>query len=337
MAQTTNYEQNEVIFKAGDKAESMFILRKGTVKIFLEKDNTEITLAVLQQGAVFGEMAFFDDQPRSAGARCVESSELTQVSKQDFNRLLMQIPKWLHTMMNALSMRLRTTNDRLKDVEAKLIASSGAGGQKSIAVLPNQSHPFQLALNALKLMTLVYLKEGEKLDNEMIIKYEAVKEYWDEFFPSSKDYLEPIVRSASKTNFITSRVGDDGVYIITIPNKNALAHFTTHGTRIAQKLDYVHPSFSTLTIQIFQEILKIGEETLKDEVQLSLQGVLEHLKKGGKNVENWGKHLESIGKIPEVKMTQNGADTLIHLNVKEHKTILTYIRYLKKFYDDGLA
>lgn len=335
MAQTKSYAENRIIFKLGDTADAMYIVRKGSVKIFLAKDNSEISLAILQEGAIFGEMAFFDNQPRSASARCLTAAELTEISKQDFQKLLTQIPKWLYTMIQSLSLRLRTTNERLKDVESKL--GSGVMGNKSISVLAREKYPFQHTLNGLKIVLLSFSKDGEKFEKEICIVYENPKSIWEDFFFEDKDMFDKIIKTSVKVGFFTIKPSPKNILSIYINNKNSLSHFINTATLIAKKLDTVTQIFSATTIQMFQEILELGQESLNNDVSLSFQGILEHMKKAGKETKDWDLHLEEIAKIPEIEIVKNGNDILIKLKIKEHKTILNYIRILKKYHVDGLV
>src|SRR5690606_13731094 len=118
--------------------------RKGQLKVFLQKGNEEIPLATLHEGAIVGEMAFIDDKPRSASVRSLVPCELTVITRADFDKLLTQVPKWMVSMLQSLSGRLRTTNEKLQKLEqAQLLASTPAEGSK---ILPNQRYPYQTIL-----------------------------------------------------------------------------------------------------------------------------------------------------------------------------------------------
>ena len=62
------YEDGEVIFREGDKGEGMYVIQAGKVKITKQTTSGEVTLSVLEDGDIFGEMALFDKLPRSATA-----------------------------------------------------------------------------------------------------------------------------------------------------------------------------------------------------------------------------------------------------------------------------
>ncbi|MBW7997684.1 MAG: cyclic nucleotide-binding domain-containing protein [Candidatus Glassbacteria bacterium] len=105
-AENIKCETDEMIFREGDVGHQFFAIRKGKVKIRKEKSGT--ILATLGPGEVFGEMAVLDNQPRSASAISVKSSELFAF---DGHRLLDDFPhlsvKLLRYLARELSRRLR--------------------------------------------------------------------------------------------------------------------------------------------------------------------------------------------------------------------------------------
>ncbi|RYZ85460.1 MAG: cyclic nucleotide-binding domain-containing protein, partial [Proteobacteria bacterium] len=109
-------KKGELLFKAGDSSDGMYVLRKGQIQIFLDKGGNDIVLASVAAGGMIGEMSLFDKKPRSASARAMEETEVTQISNDDFNKIISQIPKWLVSLMATLSSRLRDTNERLQDL-----------------------------------------------------------------------------------------------------------------------------------------------------------------------------------------------------------------------------
>src|SRR2546430_17715708 len=57
-----------VLFREGDRGQTMYVIRSGKVNISKRIGDSEITLAVLGAGEFFGEMALLGGLPRSAGA-----------------------------------------------------------------------------------------------------------------------------------------------------------------------------------------------------------------------------------------------------------------------------
>ena len=61
--------KGETVFQQNETEQDIYIILKGSVGIFIRDiDNNRISLATLEKGAVFGEMAYITDEPRTANA-----------------------------------------------------------------------------------------------------------------------------------------------------------------------------------------------------------------------------------------------------------------------------
>jgi CRP/FNR family cyclic AMP-dependent transcriptional regulator len=96
----------ETIFREGDAARDMFVIRKGHVAIRLGNR----TLAELGERSIFGEMALIDAAPRSATAIAMTDCELVPVSEKQFLFLVSQTPYFALNVMRVLARRLDATN-----------------------------------------------------------------------------------------------------------------------------------------------------------------------------------------------------------------------------------
>ena len=62
------FPSGEILFRDGDAAETMYVLRSGRVRVFKEVNGREKTLAFIEAGDFFGEMALLNNKPRTASA-----------------------------------------------------------------------------------------------------------------------------------------------------------------------------------------------------------------------------------------------------------------------------
>jgi CRP/FNR family cyclic AMP-dependent transcriptional regulator len=106
---TRTAKAGEIIFKEGDKAEELFVIKSGQVEIRIGNRR----FSELSANSIFGEMALIDDAPRSATAVAMTDVELVPVSEKQFLFLVSQTPFFALKVMRVLARRLRATSKSL--------------------------------------------------------------------------------------------------------------------------------------------------------------------------------------------------------------------------------
>ncbi len=104
-------QAGEVLFDKGDQAHTMFVVRSGRIEIF---DGTVI-LETAGAGAIVGEMAVVDAEPRSASARALVASEVIAIDQPHFMEMVGKTPAFAIQVMRVMGRRLRAMNDRLRN------------------------------------------------------------------------------------------------------------------------------------------------------------------------------------------------------------------------------
>jgi len=98
-----------LIFREGEKADELFIIKSGYVRIQVGNR----TMADLTVDNIFGEMALIDSEPRSATAVAITDVKLVPISEKQFLFLVSQTPYFAFKVMRILAQRLRVTNKSL--------------------------------------------------------------------------------------------------------------------------------------------------------------------------------------------------------------------------------
>ncbi|HKX17413.1 MAG TPA: Crp/Fnr family transcriptional regulator [bacterium] len=107
------YRAGEPVFREGDPGTALYVVDTGEIRILLGgADGKEVVLSLLGSGEFFGELALLDGEPRSADAVATVPTELLVLPRDDFLRLLREVPAVAVNMLAALSRRFRRT-DRL--------------------------------------------------------------------------------------------------------------------------------------------------------------------------------------------------------------------------------
>ena len=103
-----------VLFREGDRGEEMYILQSGKIKISKKIRGVEKTLATLEKGEFFGEMAILNDKPRSASAETIEECEMLVIDRKTFETLPRSNVEIAIRFIKRLADRLRETNDQME-------------------------------------------------------------------------------------------------------------------------------------------------------------------------------------------------------------------------------
>ena len=113
------YPPKTVVFKEGDKGDALYIVKSGKINI-LKRNSQGIdsVLVSLGKGAVVGDMAIIDEQPRSASLGTVQETIFLIITKDDFRTLLGTVPEISFQILKLTTERLRATNAHLKELEA---------------------------------------------------------------------------------------------------------------------------------------------------------------------------------------------------------------------------
>jgi CRP/FNR family transcriptional regulator len=112
-------EPDEIFYTPQDRSERLFVLWKGRVRIYKTTNGREFTLAMVDEGTVFGEMALTAQRLREAYAKAMEPSELSVMRRQDLERLILKKPEVGLRITHLLSERLRRYETRLEDITLK--------------------------------------------------------------------------------------------------------------------------------------------------------------------------------------------------------------------------
>jgi CRP/FNR family transcriptional regulator, cyclic AMP receptor protein len=135
------FRAGEVIFHRDDSGQVLYMIKEGKVKIcIISPDGQEVSLAVLGKGDYFGEFSLLDGLSRSTDAVALEKVECYTLQRSDFHNAILQNPKIAISVLEALTKRLRTTDQMVEDlifldiygrVAKKLLELADAHGVKT--------------------------------------------------------------------------------------------------------------------------------------------------------------------------------------------------------------
>ena len=120
--------KGHVLFHEGDHGDACYIVRRGTCRVTREHpDGRAITLANLGPGAIFGELAMFDGERRSASVEALEDTDLLALPASDVRSLIREHPEMAEKVVVALTRRIRDANERISRQSFQTVPSRVAG------------------------------------------------------------------------------------------------------------------------------------------------------------------------------------------------------------------
>ncbi len=111
------FARDEVIFHRDDPASHLYVIVAGTVKIALPDENgREVVVALERGGDEFGELALFDDSPRSATVTALAETECLLLARKDFMEALDRNHDAMRKMLGLLAQMVRRSSGRVEDL-----------------------------------------------------------------------------------------------------------------------------------------------------------------------------------------------------------------------------
>lgn len=118
---------NSIVFRQGDLGDGMFLVLNGELRARTVNGDMELILGTFRTGDFFGDMALFDNGPRSADVVANIDSRLIKISSGNFYRLIREAPAlatpFLQAAARTLASRIRADNKRLAQLSEQFATS----------------------------------------------------------------------------------------------------------------------------------------------------------------------------------------------------------------------
>jgi CRP/FNR family cyclic AMP-dependent transcriptional regulator len=156
-----HFAPQHVVFREGDDSDTCYVVQAGHARAVREhRDGRQITLATFGPGDIFGELAMFDAEKRSATIEAVGELDALAILGADMRRLMREHPDIAVKLVIALAARLRAANERLarqsfQTVQSRVAAvlgqlveqtrSEGGPAEGGVEITATQAELAQLA------------------------------------------------------------------------------------------------------------------------------------------------------------------------------------------------
>ena len=111
------YRRGDIIFQKDDPGHSLFIVARGSVRIYVPStQGADLTLAVLGPGHFFGDLSLLDGRPRSASAAALGDTNVVILERSDFVAVIRTRPAAVMSVLAVVVRRLRDTDEMASDL-----------------------------------------------------------------------------------------------------------------------------------------------------------------------------------------------------------------------------
>jgi len=207
--------QGQYLFREGDPPDAMYVIKSGKLAVTKAKSNSEITLAEIGPGAMVGEMAFFDNKPRSASVKAVKDTEVIGLPYKALHAQFAQFPEWAKAIMRTVNDHLRTANARIKTLEK--------GGDDEGVFPP---HTISKLMAVLSFVSLKYGEKSPTAPNEIIVPSGTLRNYTIQVFFEATNKMQKLLAVLSSLGYASVEDLGEGKQKITVKNLDFLFGFT---------------------------------------------------------------------------------------------------------------
>jgi len=124
MMRTTKRPRGEWIYVLGDRANSIYFVQEGRLKMTaLSEDGHEVLYEIIGPGEIFGDTSTILGIPRTTSAQALEDSLLREISRKDFESLLAAYPEMSLQLLKSVGLRLKKAEAQLLNVVCNDVAT----------------------------------------------------------------------------------------------------------------------------------------------------------------------------------------------------------------------
>lgn len=311
----------QVLFSKGEDSNGMYLVRKGELQVYLEQQGREVPLANVSGGGMIGEMALFDQKPRSASVKAVSDVEITQITNDDFRKLIKQIPRWFTSLMITLSGRLRATNERLQSMEAKTT---------------DDMEYMQSILKIIYLIDLIWHKEGIKEGKVWTIEQDSLVDNICLIFSENPMFVRKIIKVLIAENILGSTKNSYRATLLTLSSRGTLKLFLDFFSRTIHQDGQA--SFPEPAIDMLKAANFIGEKSAYEKFSASMPELITAGKKLHlRSYQEWNKYLYLFKSCDrkEFEVVSGSSGLTVQCNKKSVQRMVIFHTVIRKLHESG--
>lgn len=214
--QVKELKKGDILFRENDPSDCLYVIKKGRIAVTKAKGSGEIELAELGAGEMIGEMAFFDNAPRSAGGRAKTDSVVIVLPFSALYAQFKNFPEWLKAMVKTINTKLRDANKKIKNLE-------------QLSKEEPTMFSSHMITRLCAIISLVGFKAGEKTEGlaegEVEINYFMLRNYCIQIFQAPTTKLDKMMEALQGFQIMTVEEIGEGRKKVVIKKLKFLGDF----------------------------------------------------------------------------------------------------------------
>ncbi|MDZ4661432.1 MAG: Crp/Fnr family transcriptional regulator [Pseudomonadota bacterium] len=305
----------QFLFREGDASDSAYVVKSGKIIITKSKGNSEIILAELGPGSMLGEMAFFDNKPRSAGARAHGDAEVIALPFVALNAQFKKFPEWLKVMVKTINQHLREANQRIKNLENTTTHEKEVFDAHTIT-------------RYLAILHLIGTKYGEPDPEGVIVPSGVLRKYTIQIFQQPTAKMQRLIEALQELGYAIIQDLGEGRQRVIIKNLNMLGNLTDFYNDYLFVEEKKRVTIEERELLILRALIQLAKQSPIDDKGFSTVSLT---KMQNESMATFGQviRLEEANPLIEKgllneKMQSNNGEILTKLKVADLETIYPY-------------
>jgi CRP/FNR family cyclic AMP-dependent transcriptional regulator len=245
-------KKGEILFREGDPSDAMYVIKKGSIAITKAKGSSEIILAELKPGEMLGEMAFFDNKPRSASAKANQDSEVISLPFSSLHAQFKTFPEWLKAMVKTVNSHLRDANQTIKNLQT--------ASKDDQEMFPPHTITCLCAI-----ISLVGYKSGEKTSDGILIPSSVLRNYTIQIFKQPTFKMDRMMEMLSGMGYMRVEDLGEGRRKLTILKHSELTGFVDWYNEYLFKEESKRVTIEEKEMPCLKALIFYGNKATKDE------------------------------------------------------------------------
>ncbi len=190
MSGSKKLDRDHYLFREGDLPDAMYVVKSGKLAVVKTKQNSEIVLAEIGPGAMVGEMAFFDNKPRSASVKALKETVVIALPYKALHAQFTNFPEWCKAIMRMVNDHLRNANQRLKQLEKS-------------ASEDDEMFPPHTITKLVSILNLVGWKYGKQTEEGLNIPFNILRNYTIQIFQEATHKMQKLMNALMALELMT--------------------------------------------------------------------------------------------------------------------------------------